>query len=114
MATIFAIPTTAHQDARTVDLLNRLRDDVIPRATAGTPLKVYMGGNIAGFVDVTDKVAGRLPVFISVVIGLSVLLLVMAFRSADPARLGALQPAVGSRPPTAWWWPCSKRASAPA
>jgi RND superfamily putative drug exporter len=81
MATIFAIPTTAPQDARTSDLLTRLRDDVIPRATAGTPLKVYVGGNTAGFEDITDKVAGRLPLFISVVIGLSVLLLVMVFRS---------------------------------
>jgi RND superfamily putative drug exporter len=54
---------------------------VIPEATAGTPLKVYVGGNTAGFVDITDKVAARLPVFISVVIGLSVLLLVAAFRS---------------------------------
>jgi RND superfamily putative drug exporter len=81
MATIVAIPTTAPQDARTSDLLERLRDDVIPRATAGTPLKAYVGGNTAAFVDITDKVAGRLPLFISVVIGLSVLLLVMAFRS---------------------------------
>jgi RND superfamily putative drug exporter len=81
MATIFAVPTTAPQDARTSDLLGRLRDDVIPRATAGTPLKVYVGGNTAGFVDITDKVAGRLPLFISVVIGLSVLLLMMVFRS---------------------------------
>jgi RND superfamily putative drug exporter len=81
MATIFAIPTTAPQDARTAQLLDRLRDDVIPRATAGTPLKVYVGGNTAGFVDITDKVASRLPVFISVVIGLSVLLLIAVFRS---------------------------------
>jgi RND superfamily putative drug exporter len=81
MATIFAIPATAPQDARTSDLLGRLRDDVIPRATAGTPLKAYVGGNVAGFEDVTDRVAGRLPLFISVVIGLSVLLLMMAFRS---------------------------------
>jgi len=81
MATIFAIPTTAPQDAKTSDLLNRLRDDVIPRATAGTPLKVYVGGNTAGFEDVTDKVAGRLALFIALVIGLSVLLLTIAFRS---------------------------------
>ncbi|HTE61149.1 MAG TPA: MMPL family transporter, partial [Solirubrobacteraceae bacterium] len=81
MATIIAIPTTAPQDAKTSDLLNRLRDDVIPRATLGTPLKVYVGGNTAAFEDITDKVAGRLPLFISVVIGLSVLLLVMVFRS---------------------------------
>jgi putative drug exporter of the RND superfamily len=81
MATIFAIPTTAPQDARTSELLDRLRDDVIPGATAGTPLKAYVGGNVAGFEDITDRVAGRLPLFISVVIGLSVLLLMMAFRS---------------------------------
>jgi RND superfamily putative drug exporter len=81
MATIFAIPTTAPQDAKTSDLLERLRGGVIPQATAGTPLKVYVGGNTAGFEDFSDKVASRLPLFIGVVIGLSVLLLIAAFRS---------------------------------
>ncbi|MEA2400453.1 MAG: hypothetical protein QOK00_856 [Thermoleophilaceae bacterium] len=81
MATIFAIPTTAPQDAKTSALLDRLRGNVIPQAIADTPLKVYVGGNTAGFEDVSDKVAGRLPVFIAVVIGLSVLLLIMVFRS---------------------------------
>jgi putative drug exporter of the RND superfamily len=81
MATIFAIPTTAPQDAKTSDLLERLRGDVIPQATAGTPLKVYVGGNTAGFEDFSDKVSSRLPLFIGVVIGLSVLLLIAAFRS---------------------------------
>ena len=81
MATIFAIPSTAPQDARTSALLEQLRADVIPTATADTPLKVYVGGNTAGFVDISDKVAARLPLFIAVVIGLSVLLLVMVFRS---------------------------------
>jgi putative drug exporter of the RND superfamily len=81
MATIFAIPKTAPQDVATSDLLERLRTDVIPGAVAGTPLQVYVGGNTAGFEDFSDKVAGRLPLFIGVVIGLSVLLLIMAFRS---------------------------------
>jgi RND superfamily putative drug exporter len=81
MATILAVPETAPQDARTSALLERLREDVIPGATAGTPLKVYVGGNTAGFEDFSDKVAGRLPLFIAVVIGLSVLLLTAAFRS---------------------------------
>jgi RND superfamily putative drug exporter len=81
MATIFAIPETAPQDERTSDLLERLREQVIPAAVAGTPLKVYVGGNTAGFEDFSAKVASRLPVFITVVIGLSVLLLIMAFRS---------------------------------
>jgi RND superfamily putative drug exporter len=81
MAIIFAIPETAPQDERTSDLLERLRQDVIPEATAGTPLRVYVGGNTAGFVDFSDKVASRLPLFLGVVIGLSVLLLIAAFRS---------------------------------
>lgn len=81
MATIFAVPTTAPQDAATSDLLDRLRGDVIPAATEGTALQVYVGGNTAGFEDFSDKVSSRLPVFIGVVIGLSVLLLVAAFRS---------------------------------
>jgi RND superfamily putative drug exporter len=90
MATIFAIPSTAPQDARTSELLDRLRDDVIPGATAGTPLKVYVGGNTAAFEDVTDKVAGRLPLFISLVIGLSVLLLMVVFRSLWIPLISAL------------------------
>jgi RND superfamily putative drug exporter len=81
MATIIAIPTTAPQNQRTADLVERLRDEVIPQATAGTPLEVYVGGNTAAFKDVTDKVAGRLPLFIGLVIGLSVLLLIAVFRS---------------------------------
>ena len=81
MATIFAVPTTAPQDARTSDLLDQLRNQVIPDATAGTQLKAYVGGNTAGFEDFSDKVSARLPLFIGVVIGLSVLLLIAAFRS---------------------------------
>ena len=81
MATILAVPTTAPQDAKTSDLLARLRADVIPKAISDTPLKVYVGGQTPGFEDFSDKVASRLPLFIAVVIGLSVLLLIAAFRS---------------------------------
>jgi putative drug exporter of the RND superfamily len=81
MATILAIPATAPQDARTSDLLDRLRADVIPQAIADTPLRVYGGGNNAAFEDISDRVSSRLPVFIAMVIGLSVLLLVVVFRS---------------------------------
>jgi RND superfamily putative drug exporter len=81
MATIIAVPTTAPQDEATTDLLERLRGDVLPAATAGTPLSAYVGGQTASFQDMSDKVAARLPLFIGVVIGLSVLLLIAAFRS---------------------------------
>ncbi|MBB4664247.1 MMPL family transporter [Conexibacter arvalis] len=81
MATITAVPTTAPQDSKTSDLLKLMRDETIPAAVADTPLKVYIGGNTAGFEDFSAKVSSRLPVFIAVVIGLSVLLLMAAFRS---------------------------------
>jgi RND superfamily putative drug exporter len=81
MATIIAIPTTAPQDAATSDLLEQLRGEVIPQAVDGTPLQVFVGGNTAGFEDFSDKVSSRLVLFIAVVIGLSVLLLIAAFRS---------------------------------
>jgi putative drug exporter of the RND superfamily len=54
---------------------------VIPAATEGTDLETHIGGNTPGFEDFSDKVASRLPLFIGVVIGLSVLLLMAAFRS---------------------------------
>ena len=81
MATITVVPDSSPQDKRTSDLLEKLRGEVIPAATSDTPLKVYVGGNTAGFEDFSDKVASRLPLFIAVVIGLSVLLLTIAFRS---------------------------------
>jgi len=81
MATIFLIPETSPQDAKTSELLENLRSNVIPEATADTDLAAFVGGNTAGFEDFSDKVAERLPVFILMVIGLSVLLLMAAFRS---------------------------------
>jgi RND superfamily putative drug exporter len=81
MATIVAIPASSPQDERTSELLDRLRSDVIPDATEGTDLQAYVGGNTAVFEDMSSKVASRLPLFIGVVIGLSVLLLMAAFRS---------------------------------
>jgi RND superfamily putative drug exporter len=81
IASIFLIPTTAPQAEATSDLLNRLRETSIPAATAGTDLEVFVGGNTAGFEDFSAKTSERLPLFIAVVIGLSVLLLMAAFRS---------------------------------
>ncbi len=80
-AIVTVTPTTAPQDSRTSALIDRLRDDVLPRATAGTGAVVSVGGATATFKDLTDKVASRLPVFIAAVVLLSVLLLMAAFRS---------------------------------
>lgn len=80
-ATIAVIPTTAPQDEKTSELVDRLRDDVIPAATEGTDLEVFVGGQTASFEDFSSKISERLPLFIAVVIGLSILLLTAVFRS---------------------------------
>ena len=80
-AIVRVIPTTSPQDERTSDLVHRLRADVIPQATDGTGASVYVGGQTATFIDLSDKVADRLPWFVGAVIVLSVLLLMMVFRS---------------------------------
>jgi putative drug exporter of the RND superfamily len=80
-ATITVTPTTAPQDERTSELVSTLRDDVIPAATAGSGVQVYVGGNTATQEDMADKIAERLPVFIGAVVILSVLFLMAVFRS---------------------------------
>ena len=75
------VPTTAPQDEATTDLVNRLRDDVLPEATAGTDLDVAVAGGVAIGVDFTDYLSERLPYFLAAVLGLSFLLLMVVFRS---------------------------------
>ena len=80
-AVVRVYPRTAPQDEATSNLLGRLRDDVIPTATAGTGAHVYVGGFAALTDDFSDLLAQRLPVFIGIVILLSFLLLMAVFRS---------------------------------
>ncbi len=80
-ATLAVIPKTSPQDARTSELVERLRGEVLPRAVAGSGVQVYVGGATATFEDLADKIASRLPIFIALVVGLSVLLLMAVFRS---------------------------------
>ncbi|MFN2590736.1 MAG: MMPL family transporter, partial [Actinomycetota bacterium] len=80
-AVLQLFPTTAPQDVATTELVHRLRDDVIPRATRGTDLHVLVGGLTAIFADFSDQAGERLPTLIAVVIGLSFLLLMAVFRS---------------------------------
>ena len=80
-AVLNVIPKSSPQDERTAELVDRLRDEVLPAATRGSQMDVYVGGATATFQDLADKIAGRLPVFIAMVVGLSVLLLMAVFRS---------------------------------
>jgi RND superfamily putative drug exporter len=74
-------PTTSPQDAATTDLVDRLRDDVLPEATSGSGLDVAVAGGVAIGVDFTDYLSERLPYFFAAVLGLSFLLLMVVFRS---------------------------------
>jgi putative drug exporter of the RND superfamily len=80
-AVLRVIPKSSPQDERTTELVDRLRDDVLPAATAGSSVDVYVGGATATLQDLADKIASRLPIFIAMVVGLSVLLLMAVFRS---------------------------------
>jgi putative drug exporter of the RND superfamily len=80
-AVIRVIPTTAPQDERTSELIQRLRDHVIPRATHGANTTVYVGGITASGKDVSDTLSSRLPIFIGGVLALSFVLLLLVFRS---------------------------------
>ena len=80
-AVVQVVPETAPQDAATSELIHQLRDDLLPTVVAGTDAQVYVGGATATFIDMSDKIASRLPWFIGAVISLSFLLLMVVFRS---------------------------------
>jgi RND superfamily putative drug exporter len=81
-ATITVTPSSSPQAAATKDLLAHLRDDVVaPSTRESSDLHVSIGGSTATTVDFADVIASKLPVFIAVVIGLSLLLLILVFRS---------------------------------
>jgi RND superfamily putative drug exporter len=75
------IPTTSPQSSHTTDLINQLRDTVIPAAEHGTSLHVYVGGQTAVFGDFASVLSSKLPLFLTVVVVLGCLLLMLAFRS---------------------------------
>jgi putative drug exporter of the RND superfamily len=80
-ALLVVVPTTSPQDTSTRKLIDRLRDDVVPSALAGSGVRAVIGGATAGVGDQSEYVSGRLPLFIAGVVLLSFLLLLAAFRS---------------------------------
>ncbi len=81
VAIVFVTPDSAPQDEATSDLVHRLRDDVIPAATSGGDAVAYVSGLTAAFADIADRIMERLPLFLLYVIGVTFLVLAMAFRS---------------------------------
>jgi uncharacterized membrane protein YdfJ with MMPL/SSD domain len=80
-AVFTAIATTAPSDRKTEDLVRHLRSDVIPKADKGTDLTANVGGTTAAYIDLADRISDKLPWMILLVVGLSFLVLMAAFRS---------------------------------
>jgi RND superfamily putative drug exporter len=80
-AILTVIPSGSPQDAATEQLVQRLREDVVPRGLAGSGINAEIGGVTAALEDQSDFITGRMPLFIAGVVGLSFLLLLVAFHS---------------------------------
>src|SRR6187455_561668 len=81
VAIVFVKPTSAPQDEKTAQLVHKLRDDVVPAATKGGDARVYVSGLNAAFIDIADRIMQRLPLFLLYIIGVTFIVLAMAFRS---------------------------------
>src|SRR3954471_10805187 len=80
-ALITVIPKSSPQDKATEDLVNHLRDDVVPDALGSSGVTAKIGGVTAALEDQSEFMKGRMPLFIAGVVGLSFLLLLVAFHS---------------------------------
>jgi RND superfamily putative drug exporter len=75
------IAKTAPSSKETEDLVHDLRDDVLPQALKGTDLTAYVGGQTASYIDLAARISQKLPSMIAIVVGLSFVVLLLAFRS---------------------------------
>ena len=83
-------PASAPQDEATSDLVDRVRTELVPAALQGDPTqRLLVGGSTAIGQDFSDTIAGKLPLFIGVVVLLSFLLLTVVFRSLVVAAVAA-------------------------
>jgi putative drug exporter of the RND superfamily len=89
-ALLTVVPTTGPQSPATARLVDRLRGEVLPMATADADVVADVGGTTALFLDEARYEAARLPWFVATVVLLSFALLVSVFRSPLVALKAAL------------------------
>src|SRR6476660_7171997 len=58
---VFVTPTSAPQDEATDQLVDRLRNQVVPKATADGDAEAFVSGQTAAFKDIGDRIYARLP-----------------------------------------------------
>ena len=81
VATVIAFPESAPQAEATSELVDRLRTGVLPPLERETGTELLIGGPTAATEDFAATVSDRMPLFVTIVVGLSALLLLLVFRS---------------------------------
>jgi putative drug exporter of the RND superfamily len=80
-AIVTVIPKGSPQDKETEDLVNHLRNGVVPQTLGSSGVTAQVGGVTAALEDQSEYMKDRMPLFIASVVGLSFLLLLVAFHS---------------------------------
>jgi uncharacterized membrane protein YdfJ with MMPL/SSD domain len=97
--TVMSVPIRGDADgSKAVDAVRRLRSDLVPIAFPDPGPEVLVSGETAESIDASDTMTSWLPVVFAFVLGLTFVLLTVAFRSLVVAREGGRhQPAVRER-----------------
>ena len=90
VAIVNAYSKYSPQDVKTDRIVSTLRGTTIPATLADTGAKAYVSGQNAAFTDIGDKIFSGAPWFLLYVIGVTFLVLTMAFRSVVIAIKAAL------------------------
>ena len=80
-AIITVYAKSSPQDTATGDLVKTLRKTTIPETLKGTDALAYVGGSTAAFEDISTTIFSNIPWFLLFVVGITILILTMAFRS---------------------------------
>ncbi|MFB7674008.1 MMPL family transporter [Kitasatospora purpeofusca] len=83
------VPDSGPQSSATKSLVRDLRDHVVPGAV-GPGVRVHVGGATASAIDSTDNISRRIPLLVGGVVTVSMLLLLVAFRSLAVALKAAV------------------------
>ena len=78
---IDAVPSVPIDSTAATNLVQHIRNDLVPQATAHTNTVALVGGATAVFLDLTHETNSKVPYILLLVLGLSLLFLLVVFRS---------------------------------
>jgi RND superfamily putative drug exporter len=80
-AVLDAYPRSSPQSNATTELVNHIRDTLLPRVQRATGATILIGGASASAIDFSHVLSSKLPLFVAVVLILSAILLALVFGS---------------------------------